>query len=72
MTDGNIYIGKTGNPRIFLTLAEKDLPYLAKYRKLLKCNYPILPKKKKYNGTVVIQYYLRISSKHIGEILSVT
>ena len=69
MTDGNIYIGKTGNPRISLVLAEKDYPHLIKYRKFLKSNYPILPKKKKYNGTIVIQYCLRFSSKHIAQIL---
>jgi hypothetical protein len=38
-------------------------------REFLKCTNPICTKKKKYQGYVVIQYYLRFTSKHIGEIL---
>lgn len=32
MADGNIYTGKTGNPRIALTLAEGDREHLVKLR----------------------------------------
>jgi hypothetical protein len=69
MSDGNISRGKTGNLRIALTLAKVDYHHLLEFRKFLKCTNPILPKKKKYLGTIVIQYYLRFTSKHIGEVL---
>jgi DNA-binding transcriptional regulator WhiA len=69
ISDGNISRGKTGNPRIALTLAKVDYLHLVKFSKFLKCTNPILPKKKKYRGIIVIQYYLRFSSKHIAEIL---
>ena len=69
MSDGNISSEKTGNPRIALTLAKIDYDHLVKFSKFLKCTNPILPKKKKYRGIIVIQYYLRFSSKHIAEIL---
>ena len=67
MADGNISIGKTGNPRIALTLAQIDYDHLVKFSEFLKCTNPILPKKIKYRGTVVIQYYLRFSSNRIAE-----
>jgi hypothetical protein len=67
MSDGNISLGTTGNPRIVLTLAKADYDHLVKFKKFLKCTTPILPKKKKYHGTIVLQYYLRFSSKHIAE-----
>jgi hypothetical protein len=69
MSDGNISRGKTGNFRIALTLAKVDHDHLMKFRKFLKCTNPILPKKKKYRGAIVIQYYLRFTSKHIAEVL---
>lgn len=69
ISDGNISSGKTGNPRIALTLAKVDYLHLVKFSKFLKCTNPIKPKKKKYLGIIVIQYYLRFSSKHIAEIL---
>jgi hypothetical protein len=69
MSDGNISRGKTGNPRIVLTLAKVDYLHLVKFKGFLKCTNPIKPKKKKYRGIIVIQYYLRFSSKHIAEIL---
>jgi hypothetical protein len=43
--DGNVYIGKTGNPRIALTLAESDPEHLVKFSKFLNCSYKILRKK---------------------------
>jgi len=69
MSDGNISRGKTGNPRIVLTIAKVDYLHLVKFKGFLKCTNPIKPKKKKYRGIIVIQYYLRFSSKHIAEIL---
>jgi hypothetical protein len=69
MSDGNISSGKTGNPRIALTLAKVDYFQLVKFSKFLKCTNPIRPKRKKYHGIIVIQYYLRFTSKHIAEIL---
>jgi|GEM_PF-1561355 len=69
MSDGSISRGKTGNPRIALTLAKVDYLHLVKFSKFLKCTNPIKPKKKKYHGAIVIQYYLRFTSKHIAEIL---
>jgi hypothetical protein len=70
MADGNICRGKTGNPRIILTLAKVDYLHLVEFSKFLGCTNPILQKKKKYLGETVIQYYLRFSSKHIAERLS--
>jgi hypothetical protein len=69
MSDGNISSGKTGNPRIALTLAKVDYLHLVKFSKFLKCTNPILPKKKKYHGIIVLQYTLRFTSKHIAETL---
>jgi hypothetical protein len=69
MSDGNISYGKTGNARIALTLAKVDYPHLVKFRKFLKCTNPIQPKKKKYLGIIVIQWYLRFTSKRIAEVL---
>jgi hypothetical protein len=69
MSDGNISYGKTGNARIALALAKVDYSHLEKFRDFLKCTNPIGQKKKKYLGTIVIQYYLRFTSKHIAEIL---
>jgi DNA-binding transcriptional regulator WhiA len=69
MSDGNVTKGKTGNFRISLTLAKVDSLHLIKLKEFLKCTNPIYPKKKKYHGTIVIQYYLRFTSKQIGEIL---
>jgi hypothetical protein len=69
MSDGNISSGKTGNPRIALTLAKVDYLHIVKFYKFLKCTNPIKPKKKKYRGMIAIQYYLRFTSKHIAEIL---
>ena len=40
-----------------------------KFSKFLKCTNPIRPKRKKYHGIIVIQHYLRFTSKHIAEIL---
>jgi hypothetical protein len=69
MSDGNISYEKTGNARIALTLAQVDYPHLVKFRKFLKCTNPIRPKKKKYLGVIVIQWYLRFTSKRIAEVL---
>ena len=69
MSDGNISFKKTGNARIALVLAKVDYSHLVKFKGFLKCTNPIKPKKKKYHGIIVIQYYLRFSSKHIAEIL---
>jgi hypothetical protein len=69
MTDGNISYGKTGNARIALVLAKIDYSHLEKFRDFLKCTNLIRQKKKKYLGAIVIQYYLRFTSKHIAEIL---
>jgi hypothetical protein len=68
MTHGYIHTGKTGKPRISLTLAKKDYLHLVKFRKFLKCTNPILPiKTKTFHGTVSILCSLRFSSKHIAE-----
>jgi DNA-binding transcriptional regulator WhiA len=42
MADGSINTGKTGNPRIALTLAERDREHLVKFRKFLNCSNQIL------------------------------
>ena len=57
--DGNVYIGKTGNPRIALTLAESDPEHLVKFSKFLNCSYKILRKKAKLNDKTINQYILR-------------
>ena len=44
MADGNIYTGKTGNPRISLTIAERDHEHLVKFRKFLNWSNPIAEK----------------------------
>jgi len=67
MSDGNIHSEKTGNPRVSLTLAETDYLHLVEFRKFLKCTNPISPKKVKRRGEIVIQYYLRFSSKRIAK-----
>jgi hypothetical protein len=41
MADGNINTGKTGNPRISLTIAARDREHLVKFRKFLNCSNPI-------------------------------
>ncbi len=40
------------------------------FSKFLDCTNPILPKKKIYLGKIVIQYTLRVTSRHIAEKLS--
>jgi hypothetical protein len=67
MTDGNIYTGRTGNPRISLTIAARDCEHLVKFRKFLNCSNPIQIKITKVNGIVREQYTLRFSSKRIAE-----
>jgi hypothetical protein len=42
MADGWIFKEKTGNPRIAITLAEKDYAHLVKFSRFLKSTYPIL------------------------------
>ena len=69
MSDGYISSGKTGNFRIGLTLAEVDRLHLVKLREFLKCTNPILLKKIRRHGMIVFQYYLRFTSKHVGEVL---
>jgi hypothetical protein len=70
ITDGNVYVGKTGNPRIALTLKEADYEHLVKFSKFLNCSYKILRKTIKLHGKIIIQYTLRFSSKHIAEVLT--
>ena len=67
MTDGNIYTGKTGNPRISLTLAERDLGHLVKLRKFLNCSNQISLKISRVKGRMHIQYTLRFISKRISD-----
>ncbi|MGC1929455.1 MAG: hypothetical protein WA667_10810 [Candidatus Nitrosopolaris sp.] len=67
MADGNIYTGKTGNPRIALTVAERDREHLVKFRNFLNCSNQILLKITKVNGKVWNQYTLRFSSKKLAD-----
>ena len=67
MADGSISTGKTGNPRIALTLAERDREHLVKFRKFLNCSNQILSKIAKVNEKVWNQYTLRFSSKKIAD-----
>lgn len=67
MADGNIYTGKTGNPRISLTIAARDHDHLVKFRTFLICSNPILIKFSKVKGKIWKQYTLRFSSKRIAE-----
>lgn len=67
MADGNIYNGKTGNPRIALTVAARDREHLAKFRRFLNCSNQILLKITKVNGKVWNQYTLRFSSKKLAD-----
>jgi hypothetical protein len=69
MADGNLYTGKTGNPRIALTLASDDRDHLIKFRRFLNCSNEIQTKICKVNGKVWIQYTLRFSSKRIANAL---
>jgi hypothetical protein len=69
MADGNIYTGKTGNPRIALTVAERDRKHLVKFTKFLKCSNRIMPKITKVNGKAWVQYTLRFSSKRTANAL---
>lgn len=67
MADGWIFKEKTGNPRIAITLAEKDYAHLVKFSRFLKSTYPILRKTVKRHGKIVYQYSIRFSSKRIAE-----
>ena len=67
MADGNIYTGKTGNPRISLTVAARDWQHLFKFRKFLNCSNQISLKTSKLNGRTWIQYTLRFISKSIAD-----
>jgi hypothetical protein len=67
MADGWIFKEKTGNPRIAITLTEKDYAHLVKFSKFLKSTYPILKKTVKRHGKIVYQYSIRVSSKRIAE-----
>jgi hypothetical protein len=66
MADGNIYTGKTGNPRIALTLAEGDHEHLVKFRKFLNCSNEISPKKSRLKGKIWNQFTLRFTSKRLA------
>jgi len=66
MADGNINTGKTGNPRISLTIAARDREHLVKFRKFLNCSNPIQIKIIQVSGIVPKQYTLRFSSKRIA------
>jgi len=55
MADGNIYTGKTGNPRIALAVGARDRKHLVKFRKFLNCSNQILLKIK-VNGKAWIRY----------------
>src|SRR6188472_1438044 len=70
IADGNVYTGKTGNPRIALTLKKKDYDHLVKFRKFMGSTYNILTKKVKLNDTTIIQYTLRFSSKIVARVLA--
>ena len=67
MADGNVNTGRTGNPRISLTIGARDREHLVKFRKFLNCSNPILIKISKVRGKVRKQYTLRFSSKRIAE-----
>src|SRR6266487_6683426 len=66
MADGSIYTGKTGNPRIALTLAEGDHQHLVKFIKFLNCSNDISPKKSRINGKTCNQFTLRFTSKRLA------
>jgi len=70
MADGSIFKGKTGNPRIAVTLKEADYEHLVKFSSFLNCSYKILRKTIKIRDKTIIQYTIRFSSKHIAEILT--
>jgi hypothetical protein len=70
IADGNVYTGKTGNPRISLTLKKKDYDHLVKFRKFMNSTYNILTKKVKLNDKTIIQYTLRFSSKIVARVLA--
>jgi len=65
LTHGYVYAGKTGNPRIALTLSEKDYLHLVMFRNFLKCTNPIQQIKKVTSHKSF--YSLRFSSRHISE-----
>src|SRR5439155_14915114 len=67
MADGNIYIGKAGNPRIALTVVQRDREHLVEFGKFLNSTYEILLKNTKVNGKAWTQYTLRVSSKRLAE-----
>lgn len=69
MADGNIHTGKTGNPRISLTLAKEDRDQLIKFKRFLNCSNLIQEKISRVNRKVWIQYTVRFSSKHIANAL---
>jgi hypothetical protein len=69
MADGNIHTGKTGNPRISLTLAMEDRGHLIKFKRFLNCSNEIQTKNCKVNEKVWIQYTIRFSSKRIANAL---
>ena len=69
MADGNVHIGKTGNPRVSLTLAAEDRDHLVKFRRFLNCSNEIQMKISKVRGKVWNQYTLRFSSKQIANAL---
>ena len=67
MADGWISKEKTGNPRIAMTLAEKDYAHIVKFSRFLKSTYPILRKPVKRHDKIVYQYTIRVSSKQIAD-----
>jgi hypothetical protein len=55
-----------GNPRIALTLAERDREHLVKFRKFLNCSNDISPKKSRLKGKIWKQFTLRFTSKRLA------
>jgi hypothetical protein len=61
ITDGNIYFGKNGNPRLTLKLGVKDLKHLNKFKEFLKCSNPIEKKIEIARGKYFEEVYMRLS-----------
>ena len=66
MANSRIFKEKTGNPRVAMTLAEKDYTHLINFSRFLKSTYPILRKPVERHGKIVYQYAIRVSSKQMA------
>ncbi len=66
MSDGNIYFGGQGNPRISVKLGEQDYNHLAKFKIFLNCSNPIVRKIERTRGREFVECVLRFSSKKLA------